>query len=82
MCLKRIIKLHFEPECRGAIHIGRFYKKREDMETLRPAVGRNSTLTDEARAFILFLPLSNIYCSPTPARWKFRKVLDFCKKVR
>ena len=35
------------------------------METLRPAVGRNSTLTDEARAFILFLPLSNIYCSPT-----------------
>ncbi len=52
------------------------------METLRPAVGRNSTLTDEARALILFLPLSNIYCSPTPARWKFRKVLDFCKKVR
>ena len=45
------------------------------METLRPAVGRNSTLTDEARAFILFLPLSNIYCSPTPARWKFRKHL-------
>lgn len=25
----------------------------------------NSTITDEALSFILFLPLSNIYCSPT-----------------
>ena len=25
----------------------------------------NSTITDEALSFILFLPLSKIYCSPT-----------------
>ena len=29
----------------------------------------NSTITDEALFFILFLPLSKIYCSPTVARF-------------
>ena len=35
----------------------------------------NSTITDEALSFILFLPLSNIYCSPT------RKVQNFLKTL-
>ena len=35
----------------------------------------NSTITDEALSFILFLPLSKIYCSPTHLEIKDNKSL-------